>query len=187
MGSNNKRCLLSEAGDTQNDPWCPFSAPWAIEHRGHNPPPGDQVQHCSPRRDNQKSKHTLVFGILKAIVPPRLRGKRGWNGMLQGDLRDPRSLAHSPLSLHTWCVLFTHETYHPSRDNDLPLPNEDPESPVRMPLLHGRVIQCSATFYMIQIPQPPSPRLPSAQKDLEGVESIFQGLGAYWVLTEKQG
>lgn len=30
-------------------------------------------------------------------------------------------------------------------------------------------------------------RLPSSQKDLEGVESIFQGLGACWVITANQG
>ena len=44
-----------------------------------------------------------------------------------------------------------------------------------------QVVQCSATFCVPRSSSPQAPRLSSAQKDLEGVQSIFPGLGAQWV------
>lgn len=152
METSNKRCMLCPTQpDAQNDPWVSLPCTsGSMEHSGHRPPPGGHPQHCSPRQENQKTKHTPLFGRSQGSCSPCHRGQRNRTCELQEQClgpQDPRSLPScSPLS---WCLVHSRGRLTPARAvTPDPLPNEDPKAPTRMALslVPRGAVQCSAMF-----------------------------------------
>lgn len=119
-------------GDAHSDPWLSlFYLSCSTEHSVHSPPPGGHPQHCSHRQENQKTKHTPLFGCSQGSHSPWHQKGKGTGPASSGAMSGASESLSQPPTLFLHCP--GDQFIHKARAVTLnPLPNEDLRVPTRI-------------------------------------------------------